>query len=143
MSVEPIFQALNVGDEVVNLVKEPVTKNQLVRYAGASGDFNPLHTDDESARAVGFDGVIAHGMLVMGFLTQAVTTWIPRRLFRKIKVRFKGVTLPGDVLTMTARVAEKRIEGSSGIVTCSIEAMDQDKDVKVAGTFEAVFPLQR
>lgn len=143
MFVEPVFQALNVGDEVVKLVKPPVTRDQLVRYAGASGDFNPLHTDDEAARAAGFEGVVAHGMLVMGFVTQAVTTWIPTRHFKKIKVRFKGVTRPGDVITVTARVTEKRVEGHSGIVICTIEAVDQNKDPKVAGTFEAALPLQR
>jgi len=139
--MQPVFETLRVGDEVVNLLKPAITKDQLVRYAGASGDFNPLHTDDETAKASGFHGVIAHGMLVMGFLTQAVTTWIPKRLLRQIRVRFRGITRPGDRIVVTARIDEKRIEGSSGIVKCSIEAVDQNKDVKVSGTFEAVFPL--
>lgn len=138
----PIFDLVNISDVVVKLVKPPVTKLQLVRYAGASGDFNPLHTDDEAARAVGFNGVVAHGMLIMAFLTEAVTCWIPRRWFRNIKVRFKGITQPGDTITVIGRVTDKRIEDAQGIVTCSIEAADQTGDVKVTGTFEAVLPLR-
>lgn len=138
----PIFDFVNIRDEVVKLVKPPVTKLQLVRYSGASGDFNPLHTDDEAARTAGFHGVVAHGMLMMAFLTEAVTCWIPRRWFRNIKVRFKGITQPGDIITVICLVIDKRIEAEQGIVTCSIEAADQTGDVKVTGTFEAALPLK-
>ena len=58
------------GDALPELVKEPVSRTQLVKYAGASGDYNPIHYDDEAARAGGLEGVIAHGMLSMGFLGQ-------------------------------------------------------------------------
>lgn len=136
-----VFESLKVGDEVVKLVKPPITKTQLVRYAGASGDFNPLHTDDEAAKAVGFDGVVAHGMLIMGILTQAVTEWIPRRQLRKINVRFKGVTRPAAVITVSGQITEKRIETDHGLVTCSIEARDETGDVKVSGSFQAALRL--
>jgi acyl dehydratase len=137
----PDFQSLSAGDKVFHLVKPPVTKLQLVRYAGASGDFNPLHTDDEAAREAGFPGVVAHGMLVMAFLAEAVTTWVPRTSFKRIKVRFKGVTRPGDVVTVVGRVREKSVVGGQARVICSIEAVDQNRDVKAVGTFEVVLPL--
>lgn len=137
----PVFEDLSPGDEVLRIVKAPITKVQLVRYAGASGDFNPLHTDDEAARHAGFPGVVAHGMLIMAFLAEAVTTWLPRKLFKSIKVRFKGVTRPGDAITVIGRVREKRVVDREGRVVCDIEAMDQRKDVKAAGTFEIVLPL--
>jgi len=137
----PSFASISVGDEVVRLVKPPVTKLQLVRYAGASGDFNPLHTDDESARQAGFEGVVAHGMLVMAFMAEAVTTWVPKTHFTSIQVRFKGVTRPGDIITVKGRVSEKRARDSEGLVICTMEAADQKGDTKAAGTFKVTLPL--
>src|SRR5262245_33853087 len=61
---------VNVGDELPPLVKGPIQQIQLTRYAGASGDFNPIHQDDEFAKAAGMGGVFAHGMLSMGFVAQ-------------------------------------------------------------------------
>ena len=63
---------LTTGQELPAYIKEPVTKVQLVKYAGASGDFNPLHTDDAFAQKIGLQGPIAHGMLIMGFLGEYV-----------------------------------------------------------------------
>lgn len=140
--MKPIFEDIKEGDVVINLMKPPVTKLQLIRYAGASGDFNPLHTDDEVGRAAGFDGVIAHGMLIMGIATQAVTDWIPKRFLKKIKVRFKDATRPGDVIKVTGHVTNKRIEGNKGIVACTLEAADQNHDVKMSGSFEVGLPLK-
>jgi acyl dehydratase len=139
-AIMPDFRILSGGDEVVRLVKPPITKLQLVRYAGASGDFNPLHTDDEAGREAGFQGVVAHGMLMMAFIAEAVTTWVPRQSFRRIKVRFKGVTRPGDVVTVIGRVSEKQVVEGLGLVICSIEAVDQNRDVKAVGTFEITLP---
>jgi acyl dehydratase len=139
--LETVMRDLNIGDEVVRLTKPPISKEQLVRYAGASGDFNPLHTDDETARKAGFDGVVAHGMLIMGFLTQAATTWMPKRFLKKINVRFKAVTRAGDTITVTMKVTEKQIEENVGRIVCSIEAVDQNKQVKANGTVEMRVPL--
>lgn len=140
--MEPVFEDIKVGDEVINLVKPSITKVQLVRYAGASGDFNPLHTDDEVGRGAGFDGVVAHGMLIMGIAAQAVTDWIPKRSLKKIKVRFKGATRPGDVIKVTGHVTDKRIEDNKGIVDCTLEVVDQNHDIKISGNFEVVLPLK-
>ena len=62
------FEDVLVGDEIPQLVKSPIKHLQLVRYAGASGDFNPLHTDPSVGEAIGTGGIIAHGMLIMGFV---------------------------------------------------------------------------
>ena len=140
--MKPVFEDIKMGDEVINLVKPAISKAQLVRYAGASGDFNPLHTDDEVGRVAGFDGVVAHGMLIMGITAQAVTDWIPKRFLKKIKVRFKGATRPGDVIKVTGQVVDKRIEDNIGIVACTLEAVDQNHDVKISGNFEAALPLK-
>ena len=68
------------GDKLPELVKEPVSRTQLVKYAGSSGDFNPIHYDDEAARAGGLEGVIAHGMLSMGFLGHFIENRLRRGL---------------------------------------------------------------
>lgn len=138
---EALFHDLRIGEEVVNLTKSPISKGQLVRYAGASGDFNPLHTDDETARKAGFDGVVAHGMLIMGFLTQAATTWMPKRFLKKINLRFKAVTRAGDTITVTMKVTEKQVQENIGRIVCSVEAVDQNKQVKANGTVEMHVPV--
>ncbi len=132
---------VKVGDEVVRLTKSPISKEQLVRYAGASGDFNLLHTDDETAKKAGFEGVVAHGMLVMGFVAQAVTTWAPQRFLRKINVRFKAITFAGDSLTVIVIVRDKTVEGNLAQIVCSIEVTDQNNQVKAIGSGEIQVPL--
>lgn len=141
LAKEICFEDVKVGDELPPLVKEPVTEVQLVRYAGASGDFNPLHTVEGAARAAGFDGVIAHGMLVMAFAAQAVTAWIPNRCLKKLKVRFTAATRPGDVLTVTGRIVEKKAE--ENLVVGQLQAADQKGEVKIKGSFEAVLPARQ
>jgi acyl dehydratase len=91
--------ALAVGDTLPPLVKDPVTKVQLLKYAGASGDYNLIHTDVETARSVGLGDVIAHGMLSMGFLGQFVTDLAGPSGVRRLKVRFGAQVRLGDILT--------------------------------------------
>ena len=90
---------LKVGVALPPLVKEPVTKVQLLKYAGASGDYNLIHTDVETARSVGLDDVIAHGMLSMGFLGQFVSDLAGPVNVRRLKARFGAQVRLGDVLT--------------------------------------------
>ena len=136
---ELYFEDVNVGDEM-QLVKDPVNKSQFVRYAGASGDFNPLHTDDAVGKSVGLGGVIAQGMLVMGFAGQAITNWVPDKYLKKFKVRFVGMTYPDDVITVTGKVTEKRTESGQNIISCEVFARDGKDDLKVSGMFEAALP---
>ncbi len=110
------------GQDLPPLVKPAITKVQLVQYAGASGDFNLIHTDDETARAVGLSGVIAHGMLSMGFLGQYAGELVGEYGFvRQLKVRFSGMVRPGDVLTCHGRVLTKDEAGRSVRIAISAE----------------------
>ena len=77
------FESIRVGDELPALAKAPVDRGQLSRYAGASGDFNPVHIDETYARAVGMPSVYAPGMLVMGFLGQLASDWARGAQLRK------------------------------------------------------------
>jgi acyl dehydratase len=141
MAKKIYFEDINVGDEMPKLVKGPLQKLQHVMYAGASGDFNPLHTDDDFAKAVGMkDGVITHGMLIMGFVGQAITNWIPKKDLKRFGVRFAGMTKPGNTITVTGKVRDKRSQSGQNLITCDITAMDETGDVKVTGSFDAALP---
>jgi acyl dehydratase len=134
------FRSLKPGDALPPLTKEPVTKVQLVRYAGSSGDFNPIHTDDATATKSGLPGVIAHGILIMGFVGQAITTWAPKRFLKRFKIRLTNMTFPDDVITVEATVTEK-INGPEGLrVLCDTSAKDQNGNIKVSGHFELLVP---
>jgi acyl dehydratase len=133
------FQDIAIGDEIPVLVKKPVSKVQLVRYAGASGDFNPLHTDPEAGKAAGI-GQIAHGMLIMGFVAEAVTNWVPKKYLRKFSVRFAGMTRPDDVITVTGRVTEKNQDSGTNVVKGEVLAKNQKDETVIAGSFTAALP---
>src|SRR5438046_7507393 len=101
------FEDVTVGDELPPLHKGPIEQIQLTRYAGASGDFNPIHQDDAFARAAGMGGVFAHGMLSMGFVAQALTDWAGVGTVRKLGVRFVALVRLRDVVTCRGRVLAK------------------------------------
>lgn len=134
------FEDVQVGDEIPKLVTAPVTHLQLVRYAGASGDFNPLHTDPKIGEMIGTGGIIAHGMLIMGFVGQMLSDYVGPQALKKFGVRFKGMTHLDDEITCTGTITEKYEENGEGRIVGKVQAADQNGDVKVAGTFVAAVP---
>lgn len=100
----PAFVSLNVGDEVAVRDVE-FTRGKLVRYAGASGDFNPIHYNDEFAKSVGLDGVIAHGMLTMGVGASVVEEWAGAGNVVDYQTRFTRPILVGALEGTVARVS--------------------------------------
>ncbi|MFA4915749.1 MAG: MaoC/PaaZ C-terminal domain-containing protein [Syntrophales bacterium] len=140
MAKELYFQDINVKDQMPLLVKDPVKHMQLVKYAGASGDFNPLHVDPEFGKTVGIGSQIAHGMLVMGFVGQAITNWIPKKYIRKFSVRFVGMTIIDDVVTVTGKVKSKKQEGGNNLILCNVYARNKADELLITGSFEASLP---
>lgn len=132
------------GELLTPLVKPPITREQLRLYAEASGDYNPIHLNEEAARRVGLDGVIAHGMLSMAFLGQFAARLIedtPEAYVARLKVRFSGMVSLGDTLTCLGSV--KSHDASSGQRTVTIECWAQNqKGEKVTGG-EAVLAMPR
>ena len=120
------------GDALPELRKEPVTKVQLVKYAGASGDYNLIHTDDETARRMGLDGVIAHGMLSMGFLGEYAAGIAGPQNVRRLKVRFAAMVRPGDELTCKGVV--RSVE--DGVALLDLWAENQNGDKVTTGEAE-------
>jgi acyl dehydratase len=134
------FEDVQVGDEIPRLVKPVVTHLQLVRYAGASGDFNPLHTDPKFGEMMGVGGIIAHGMLIMGFVGQLLSDYVGPTALRKFDVRFKGMTHLDDVITCTGTITQKYEADGEARIAGKVQAADQNGDVKVTGTFVAALP---
>ena len=134
------YDDVQVGDEIPKLVKSAVTHLQLVRYAGASGDFNPLHTDPKFGEMLGVGGIISHGMLIMGFVGQMLSDYVGPTALRKFGVRFKGMTHLDDVITCTGRITEKYEADGEARVAGRVQAVDQEGDVKVTGSFVAALP---
>ena len=127
------FEDVKAGDELPPLVKGPIQQIQLTRYAGASGDFNPIHQDDEFARAAGMGGVFAHGMLSMGFVAQAVTDWAGAGRVRKIGVRFAGLVRLKDTVTCRGRVIGTSEKDGVNLVELDVWAENQKGEKVVTG----------
>ena len=138
--VKLYLEDVQVGDTIPKLVKSPVSHLQLVRYAGASGDFNPLHTDPKIGELIGVGGIIAHGMLIMGFVGQLLSDYVGPTTLRKFDVRFKGMTRLDDVITCTGTITEKYETDAEACIAGKVQATDQNGEVKVAGTFVAALP---
>lgn len=130
------YEDIVVGEPFPTIQKEKISRVQLVKYAGASGDFNPLHTVEEVGEKAG-TGIIAHGMLIMGMVAQGVTTWFPRKNVNKLKVRFNKMTFPGEKIQITGRVIEKK---SDNTVVGEVLAKNDKGEVKVSGVFEVFVP---
>ena len=127
------FDSVNEGDPLPVLEKPEITQLQLVKYAGASGDFNPIHTIPEAARQAGLEGTIAHGMLVMGILGQMISSWAGVKNVVKYSVSFKAMTRPGDVLSAKGTVKRKYEENGKKLIDCAVYVEDTRGEVKVEG----------
>jgi acyl dehydratase len=134
------FEDLDLGDEIPALTTAPITASQLVRYSGASGDFNPIHTVHQVATNAGLEGVIAHGMLVMGLIGRAITDWVGVAPLRQFGVRFVNVTRPGQTITVSGQVVEKMEVDGEYRVRCEVSAADQAGQEKVKGSFVVALP---
>jgi len=97
---------LSVGTELPERTFGPLTRTDFVRYQGASGDFNPIHHDEEFARAAGFDSVFSVGMLQAGLLATYCTDLLGPVNVRRFKVQFREQVWPGDRLVATGRVTQ-------------------------------------
>ena len=135
------FDDVNVGDEITSITKPPITEVQLVKYAGASGDYNPIHTVHHFAEKAGLGGVIAHGMLSMGFAGEHVAKWIGEEGdLKRLKVRFTSMTRPGDVVTLKGNVSDKKTDGGESLVECDIWIEKEDGTKTIVGDATVALP---
>ena len=125
---------LNVGDTYTECLVDDLKRTQIVMYAGASGDYNPVHTDEKFTKEVaGYPTVFAHGMLTMGMTGRMLTNYVGDGRLTKYGVRFTSQVWPGDTLNSTAKVEEV----NEGLVNLSVETTNQDGAIVLSGYAEA------
>ncbi len=132
MSLRDI-RTLKTGDALPVLVMPPITRQTLAVYCGASGDHNPAHVDIDFARAAGLGDVIAHGMLIMAYMSRCLSDCIPQDAIRTFGTRFMAVTHVGDKITCAAHVLEKEAVEGAEMVRIAVTATDQHGEVKSRG----------
>jgi 3-hydroxybutyryl-CoA dehydratase len=118
---------------VAPVIKQ-LTQEQIARYADASGDHNPIHVDEAFARATPFGGTIAHGMLVLAFISEMMAsafgeTWVTSG---RLRVRFRAPARPGDTIAASAQTQTERDD----TLTYSVECRNQQGEVLISGTAE-------
>jgi acyl dehydratase len=116
-------------------ISHTLTRTDLVMYAGASGDFNPMHHDEIAAQQAGLPSVFGHGMFTAGLLATAVTNYVGVGTLTSYRVRFTKQTWPGEVLTTTVTVREKR-PGNEVVLDCSV--VNEQGETKIQGEAVAV-----
>jgi acyl dehydratase len=130
---------LKVGDTHEAVVIENVNRTHIVKYAGASGDFNPLHHDDGVAQNMaGYPSVFAHGMLSMGLTGRMLTDWLGAANLKKFGVRFTRQVWPGDTLTAKGEVTGLREENGQKLATIKVVTVNQNGESVVEGEAVAV-----
>ncbi len=129
---------VKVGDTRTAVVVDNLSRTQIVQYAGASGDYNPIHTDEVFATQVaGYPTVFAHGMLTMGLTARLVTDFVGDGRLSVYGVRFVRQVWPGDTLTATAEVAAVRSEDGVDLVDLTITTTNQAGEPVLTGTATA------
>jgi acyl dehydratase len=127
-------RTLKVGDKHSEKIVDDLKRTQLVQYAGASGDYNPVHTDELfTTKIAGYPSVFAHGMLTMGMTGKMVTNYVGDGRLTNYGVRFTRQVWPGDTLTATATVKAIREEGGKHFVDLEVSTVNQDGAEVVSG----------
>ncbi len=129
---------LKVGDTHEEMVVENLSRTQIVQYAGASGDYNPLHTDEiYTTQVAGYPSVFAHGMLTMGMTGRMLTNWVGDGRLTRFGVRFTAQVWPGDTLTAKATITGIREENGETFVDVDVSTTNEDGVEVVKGSASA------
>jgi len=130
--------SISVGDTHSEVLVEDLSRTQIVQYAGASGDYNPVHSDEKFVREIaGYPTVFAHGMLTMGMTGRLITNFVGDARLTNYGVRFVNQVWPGDTLTGTAEVTGIREEDGVHLADLKITTVNQDDTPVLTGTATA------
>jgi len=133
------YKSAKIGEFLPDLELEPISRANLALYAGASGDYNPLHSDEIfTTKVVGYPSVFAHGMLSMGLTGKMLTNYVGDASLKKFGVRFTNQVWPGDTLTSKATVMSIREENGETLVDLNIETTNQDDVTVITGSAVAL-----
>jgi len=136
------FEDVREGDEAPPVVVSNITRTHIVKYAGASGDFNPIHHDELYAIRAGNDRVFAMGMMTAGFLSHMVTDWVGDGSLRRYKVRFATRIWPGDTVTCRGKITKKYSQGGKNYIEADVFAENQHGEKAIIGTIVAQLPTK-
>jgi len=140
LAKELLYEDVEVGIEIPSLVKESTTQ-QLVRWAGASGDFYQIHYDKDFAISTGLPGVIIHGALKSAWLGQLLEDWIGESgTIKKYGCSYRGMDIPGDTITCKGKVVKKYVEGDEHCVECEIWVENSKGERTAPGTAVVALP---
>ena len=129
---------IKIGDKHTTTLVEDLKRTQIVQYAGASGDYNPLHTDEIfTTQVAGYPSVFAHGMLSMGLTGTMLTNYVGDGALKKYGVRFTTQVWPGDTLTSTATIIDIREQDGERVVDLQIETTNQNDIAVITGNATA------
>lgn len=134
------FEDVREGSELPAFTVENLTRGDFVKYAGASGDFTPLHYDQTFVEAAGIPTVFAMGMLNAGILSRLAADYVGLENLRKYKVRFATRVWPGDSVTCKGEVTKKAVENGENIVEGDLTLLNQKGEVAIQGSFRAALP---
>lgn len=134
------YEDVQVGMDIPPLVKKPTTR-QLVKWAGASGDFYEIHYDKDYAQSTGLPGVIVHGKLKASFLAQMLTDWIGEDgVLRKLTCQHRGMDFPGEVMTCKGKVTKKYVKDGEHFVECEVWAENPRGEKTAPGSALLILP---
>lgn len=136
----PMGAELSVGDTGPEVVVENLERRDFVKYAGASGDFNPIHYDDPLAREAGYESVFAQGMLTAGIASHQVSDWFGLANVTAFGVRFQSQVWPGDTVRATGEVTAVTPVGEQTAVDADLVVETDDGEVVLTGSATAELP---
>ena len=140
MAKQLSYSDINVGDGITPLVKEP-TKKQLVVWAGAVGDYTPIHYDKDFALSRGLSGVIVQGQLTGAFLGQMLTDWLGEKgELKRFNCSYKGMNYPDEALTCRGEVTRKYEQGGEHFIECKIWAENPKGEKTASGRAVVTLP---
>jgi len=127
------YSVAEIGDQLPPLTLGPINKDDLELYANASGDQNPIHTDQDFAKKSGLPDVIAHGMLIMSYLGRLLTNSVPQYQIKNFNVQFSNMTYVNQKIICTGKVLEKNSIDGEETVTVALKVEDQQGEKKIIG----------
>jgi acyl dehydratase len=135
-----VSETIDVGTTAPVREFGPLTLANFVRYAGASGDFNPIHYDDAFARSAGYPSIFSQGMHQAALLATFATDWLGTETIRRFQVRFRDQIWPGDVLSCSGAVTAVQGQDDGRLVTVELVGARRGGEVAVAGSADFLLP---
>ena len=122
-----------VGHEIPEVIIEPLQQQDLIKYAKASGDYNPIHLDKNFANNIGLDNVIVHGMLIMAHLGKSIANSLTIPYLKHFSVQFSSITTLGEKLICSGQVIKIEKDKEKKIISINLKVFNLSNDVKILG----------